>query len=388
VIVTQTIGLPWEGEVMTSKERMIRALSREVPDRLPVTVHQWQQYHLDKYLGGIDDLSACRKFGLDAAIAYFEAVGQFWLPGAPDQAASTPHWQERITVVKDDPDDRIMHHKITTPAGTLTYKTGGNRMTTWITEYLIKRPEDIGLIEKYMPVPKLNKGATAEAYDRLGDDGILRGFVWGDQAGCWQHACCLYGEQEMIYAAVDDPGWVHRLMEILLQKKLQFIAESLDGARFDLIETGGGAGSSTVISPKMHEEFCTAYDRRMHDALHDVGQRVVYHTCGGMMPLLELIVSNHTDASETLSCPAVGGDVADVGEVKRRIGGKVALIGGFDQFHILGEGTPEKVRAEVHRLFEAAGAGGGYICAMSDHFFEAPPENFQALADAARECTY
>ena len=28
---------------MTSKERMMRALNREEPDRLPVTVHQWQQ---------------------------------------------------------------------------------------------------------------------------------------------------------------------------------------------------------------------------------------------------------------------------------------------------------------------------------------------------------
>jgi hypothetical protein len=28
---------------MTSKERMLRALAREKPDRLPVTVHQWQQ---------------------------------------------------------------------------------------------------------------------------------------------------------------------------------------------------------------------------------------------------------------------------------------------------------------------------------------------------------
>ena len=32
---------------MTSKERLMCALHREKPDRLPVTVHQWQGYHLD-----------------------------------------------------------------------------------------------------------------------------------------------------------------------------------------------------------------------------------------------------------------------------------------------------------------------------------------------------
>jgi len=373
---------------MTSKERMMRAIHREVPDRLPIAVHQWQQYHLDQYLGGITPLAACRRFGLDAAIAYFEAVGQFWLPGEPDEDTSTPEWREEVSVVSDDPDDRVIHHTITTPDGALSYKTGGNRMTTWITEYLIKRPEDIELIEKYMPVPRLSKPAVAAAYDEVGDDGILRGFVWGDQAGCWQHACCLHGEQAMIVATFDRPEWVHRLMQILLDKKLRFIAESLDGARFDLIETGGGAGSTTVISPSLHEAFCLPYDRQMHDALHAVGQTVVYHTCGGMMPLLEMIVDNHTDVSETLSPPAVGGDVTDIGEVQRRIGDRVGLIGGLNQFQILTEGTPEQVGAEVRRLFEAVGPAGGYICACSDHFFDAPPANLRAMADAARECTY
>ena len=69
---------------MTSKERMMRALRRETPDRLPATVHQWQGYHLDHYLGGISDLEAFRMFGLDAAIQYFESMGQFWLPGIPE----------------------------------------------------------------------------------------------------------------------------------------------------------------------------------------------------------------------------------------------------------------------------------------------------------------
>ncbi len=43
---------------MTSKERMLRVLGREKPDRLPVTVHQWQHYHLDTCLGGMRALEA------------------------------------------------------------------------------------------------------------------------------------------------------------------------------------------------------------------------------------------------------------------------------------------------------------------------------------------
>ena len=38
---------------------------------------------------------------------------------------------------------------------------------------------------------------------------------------------------------------------------MQFI-ESMKGARFDLIETGGGASSSTLISPELHKEYLPA----------------------------------------------------------------------------------------------------------------------------------
>ena len=67
---------------MTSKERMMCALNREKPDRLPVTVHQWQGYHLETHLGGITPLEAFRRFGMDAAVQYFADMGQFWLVDA------------------------------------------------------------------------------------------------------------------------------------------------------------------------------------------------------------------------------------------------------------------------------------------------------------------
>jgi uroporphyrinogen decarboxylase len=373
---------------MTSKERMLRALAREKPDRLPVTIHQWQQYHLDTYLGGLDALGAFKTCGLDASIQYFEAMGQFWIPNAEKYLVSTPEWREEIEIVQDDPNDKLLNHTITTPGGQLTYKTGGNRTTTWITEYLIKRHDDVQLIEKYMPVAKLNKRAIAAEYDRVGDAGILRGFVWGDQAGCWQHACCLMAEEPLILECHDHPDWVHRLLLTLLARKLRFIEESLAGAKFDLIETGGGAGSDTVISPKLHREFCLPYDRQIHDALHRVGHRIAYHTCGGMMHILDLIVQNGTDASETLAPPGVGGNIIEPEKVRVAFAGKVAMIGGMDQFNILTAGTKKEIRAETHRLFEEFGADGGYICSASDHFFETPVENLKAFAEAARECIY
>jgi len=373
---------------MTPKERMMRALHREKPDRLPATIHQWQQYHLDEFMEGVDALDAFKATGMDASIQYFEAMGQFWIPEAEKYALQTPQWQDEITVVDPNPDRKIVHHKIVTPKGELTYQTGANRTTTWIREYLIKRHEDLDLIEKYMPVAELDKEAIAREYDRVGDAGILRGFVWGDQAGCWQHACCLIDVQALILETFEHPDWVHRLMQVLLDKKLRFIEQSLAGARFDLIETGGGAASDTVISPKLHREYCLPYDRQMHRAVHEVGLLSTYHTCGGMMHILDQIVENETDASETLTPPGCGGNITEPAKVRDAFAGRVAMIGGMDQFNILTSGTAQQIRSEVARLFEGFGRDGGYVMSASDHFFDTPVENLRTFAEAAKECVY
>jgi uroporphyrinogen-III decarboxylase len=361
---------------MTPKERMMTALDLGIPDRVPASVHQWQPFHLNTYLGGISDLEAFRRFGLDAA-----------LPRSPMLPMESPEWVTERREVPAPEGERRFLTTVTTPGGTLETLEGENPITRWTIEYLVKKPEDVELLDKYMPVPKLDKEALARDYDELGDDGIMRGFVWGYQGGCWQDATCLMGTEQMIMAAADDPDWVHYFLEVLWRKKERFIHESLAGAKYDLIETGGGAASSTVISPRYFREFCIPYDRKMHDLLHSYGHKVVYHTCGGMMPILELIVENGCDASETLTPPSMGGDARPV-ELKQRIGDKVALIGGLDQNTVLEVGTQEDVHRHIHELFDAYGPGGGYIMSPSDHFFHVPPENLQAYADAARECIY
>ena len=365
---------------------MLCALERGKPDRLPVSVHQWQPYHLDKYLGGISDIEAFEKFGMDAQIQYFADMGQFWVAKADFSKSSTSDWRDEAEVISDDPDDRVIHHTIHTPAGKLTYKTGGDRKTTWLTEYMIKRDEDIEIIARFMPVPTLDTKPVGEMYDRVGDHGILRGFVWGDQAGCWQHACCLIDVSELIIACFDKPDWVHRLLQILLEKKLQFV-EGMKGAKFDLIETGGGAASSTLISPQIHEEFCLPYDRKMHDAVHELGFKITYHTCGGTLGIEELIVANGCDASETLASLSIGGN-QEPWEFKQKVGDRIALIGGVDQFNVVTDGTEQQIRETVFKLFEKVGYDGGYICSLTDHFFETPPEKLQIFADAARQCVY
>jgi len=371
---------------MTSRERLLCALNKGKPDRMPVSIHQWQRYHLDTYLGGISELDAFREFGLDAQVQFHQGMGQFWLVDGQVTMVSSPHWLYEAKAVEMDGDAVVMEHVIQTPGGQLSYKTATNPKTTWVLDYMIKRDEDIELIQKYMPVPRLDVKWANSIHDSIGDDGMLRGFVWGDQAGCWQHACLLKDVNQLILDCFDKPDWVHELLSILLEKKLQFV-ETMQGATFDVVETGGGAASSTLISPSLHREFCLPYDRKMHDALHALDFKVTYHTCGGTRGIEEMIVANGADASETLAPPSIGGN-QEPWEFKAKVAGRMALIGGVDQINILTNGSEQQIRNVVIELFQKVGHDGGYICSAADHFFETPPENLKVFADVARECVY
>lgn len=384
---------------MTSKQRLTAALDRQPTDHLPATTHHLMRYYMDKYLPGKTDAEFFATFGLDPVhwiVAHRPAPGSRdrfdpdHVPGFLEAHRLTSDcWRfEREKIEGHEfPTER---HSIVTPRKTLTMVLQSNEYTGWVTERLIKEKSDIDLIAEFAPQPLCDVEAINHAADAYGDRALIRGHIFGfdlyGQPGCWQDACCLYGVEEMIMATYDDPEWVHVFLSILRDRKVRF-ADSLVGARYDLLEHGGGDASATVISPKIFDEIVAPYDREVIAHARAAGQRIVYHTCGGMLPILERLVTLGSNALETFTPPAMGGDM-NLAEAKRRIGDQVCFIGGFDQNRFFTTATPEEARAEVRRCFHEAGQGGGFILSPSDHFFEARPELLYAFADEARQCTY
>jgi uroporphyrinogen-III decarboxylase len=262
--------------------------------------------------------------------------------------------------------------------------------TTWVVERLIKERSDIDTIADYAPAPKCNVEVVNDKAKEFGERGIVRGFVaffdvYG-QSGCWQEAAVLYGIVNLIEATFEDPQWVHKFLLILFERKKIFIESTL-GAKYDILEHGGGDASSTIISPQIFDDFVAPYDSELIQIAHRMDQRIVYHTCGGMMPILENIASMKPDAMETFTPSSLGGDTVLM-EAKKRIGDRVCMIGGFDQHHYFKDCKPAKTREAVRKAFDDAGAEGGFILAPSDHFFDADLELIKAFADEARDCIY
>jgi hypothetical protein len=385
---------------MTSRQRLLTALAGGVPDRLPATTHHVMPAFLDASLDGISTQEFFDRFKLDAI--------KWCVPHRPDPSRgeyadplqAAPGFLESRRVATDQwrifaedipsSDRALTRYRFLTPRGQLTCVLENAGYTTWVIEPLIKEKRDIDLIGAYATAPHCDVDEVNRIAADFGDRGIVRGHiccfdVFG-QPGCWQDAACLVGTQTLIMAALDDPAWVHELLGILQRRKKVFV-DSLKGAHYDVLELGGGDGCASVISPKMFDTFVAPYDAPLIQAAHDAGQRVSYHLCGRLMPMLSSAAAMKPDAIETFTPAGMGGD-ADLAKARELLAGRIAMIGGFDQFHFFTGCTPEQTRAEVRRCFAEAGPTGGYILSPSDHFFEAEPHLLEAFASEAAACAY
>ncbi len=385
---------------MTSKQRFLKALDREVPDRLPVTTHHVQPSYLKRYMNGIDEQAFFDRFGLDPILWLVphkpdESKGDYFDPTQKTRGfleiprICNEQWQVRVEPL-DHPKYATQRFQFITPEKTLSTVLQSDQHTTWVSERMIREKSDIELLAKYAPAPLCDVEEVNRQAEAYGERGLVRGFippfdVYG-QSGCWQDAAVLFGIEPLIMETFTDPEWVHAFLQILYERKTHFL-QSMQGARFDVLEHGGGDASSTIISPHIFEQFVAPYDAKLTRMAQESEQRVVYHTCGGMMQLLEQIADLGVDAMETFTPAEMGGD-ADLAEAKKRIGDRVCMIGGFDQFHFFKDCKPEDTRREVRRCFESAGQGGGYILCPSDHFFDADIELLEAFANEAHKCVY
>lgn len=338
-------------------------------------------YYLEHYLNGMDQWEAYEKFGMDYAI--------YVRPSYTYDEKSLANWSVTHTDLgTDENGHRSTAVQITTPKGNLQKKVTSTEITSYTTEYLFKSLEDFEIWNEFCPVPTgIDFSELQEVKERLGKKGIIRSATFSPGQGSpWQSFCTLFGTENAIMLGMDEPGVLHHILESIVQKTLQ-VTEMWEGTPADMVEVGGGAGSSTVISPDFYREFGLPYDQRQNALFHQLGLKVVNHFCGGVMPMLDLVVESGADGLETMTPASMGGD-CDLGKASAAVGDKLFFIGGFDQNAGFENGTPEAVRQLVFDCFEATKDHAGYILCPSDHFFHGDPSCLQAFADAAKECRY
>jgi hypothetical protein len=134
------------------------------------------------------------------------------------------------------------------------------------------------------------------------------------------------------------------------------------------------------FSPALWRALYQPQLKRICDAVHRAGIKVIYHGCGNASAVFEDLIAAGVDAYNPLEAKAG----LDVVELKQRFGNRWAFNGNLD-VTVLATNDRERVRHEVLRKLAAA-KGGGYII-QSDHSMpdNVDPATYDYVVQLVRE---
>ena len=190
------------------------------------------------------------------------------------------------------------------------------------------------------------------------------------------------GMDRLFMDYIENPGLAHALAEMTVDYKIRLMRLAVEAGADAIVSGDDYAGrEAPFMSPRHFQAFILPYLKRNIQAAHGMGVPYIKHTDGNLWPILEMMVDAGIDAIDPLE-PIAG---MDIGEVKRRYGDRVALVGNVDCTEVLPHGSPEEVEEAVKETIAKAAPGGGYILASSNSIHPAVrPENYRAMAQAAR----
>jgi len=138
----------------------------------------------------------------------------------------------------------------------------------------------------------------------------------------------------------------------------------------------------TMFSPAMLQELFFPYLTRLCEPLVKAGIKVIFHTDGYVMDIVDDLLESGVAGLNPLE-PLAGNDIA---ALKKRYGRNLILVGGMDCSQLLPLGSVDDVRDGTRQLLHDAGRGGGFFIGSSSEIVPSTPvENILAFYEACHE---
>jgi len=236
---------------------------------------------------------------------------------------------------------------------------------TWITEHVIKEPEDykiVGYIFKNIKIAPDYENYL-EYQKKVGDKGFAAAFA-NLSASPMHHimkefldATAFYLEmydhpREMQGLCEDMEPYFHQVFRVLADSPAEVI---FSGANFD----------EMITYPPFFRDHIMPHLQKLADMLHPKRKLLLCHCDGENKGLLDLIPESGMDIAEAI-CPKPMTKVT-IQEVKKAFKGKVTIFGGVPSVALLEDSmSDEEFEIFMADLFKAIAPGDRFILGISD----------------------
>jgi uroporphyrinogen decarboxylase len=368
------------GSAAAKAERVMAAIEHREADRVPVGEFFWANFvrRCRKELGFGDAFNPYRHWDLDLILV-------------------TPNMDPHITgiqVVEDTAERKI----VKTGFGATIERRSTFPMPHY-NAFDTQTFEQMEALEFDDPRdPRRYFAAIDDQINSVGDELVLGLPSFVDRASSCADDFCVFGSvcepHEMIWRIMGTENVLLKLAEAP-DRMARFIArlgDFLVGIAEGQIAAAAGKLKGLYIwgdiaydhgmlfSPKYWREVYKPQLKRICDAAHAHGLKIIYHGCGNASAVFEDMIEAGVDAYNPLEAKA-GLDVVDL---KRRFGRRWAFNGNID-VRVLATNDRAKVRREVLTKLNAA-KGGGYIF-QSDHSMpdNVDPATYDYVVQLVRE---
>jgi len=374
---------------MNHRERILTALRRREPDRVPFDV----KFTAPKYHEFV------QRTGATDPYEYFE-LDYRYVPIKPPRSlpdfsryfvGRVPDWPDmsatdfRLEPWPGNPDYFIMGEHRTAMNEWGEYRIYGDALNYHRKIYPLDSPQcTVTDIEQY-PYPDLfaeyRYEGIPEMIQAIHDRGLAAVLFW--EMTIFEKAWRIRGLERLMMDIIINPDLVERLLDEIA-KRTGYLAQRYAQAGVDIIQFGDDIGSerTMMISPTHWRRYLKP---RMAKIIANVKAAnpemlVFYHSDGNIEPIIPDLIEIGVDILNP-----VQPECMDIAKLKKKYGNWLSFWGGIGVQTTMPFGTPDDVQATVKKTIEVAGKGGGLVIAPA-HLIEpdVPWENVEAFIDAVK----
>ncbi len=201
--------------------------------------------------------------------------------------------------------------------------------------------------------------------------------VFGIGFSLYERAWTLRGLQALLMDFLDNPRFVHELLNRIADYNIAQICESL---KFDIdavmFGDDWGQQHGLQMGPKLWHEFIYPVLKRMYGEVLEAGKKVFIHSCGDVDELFDDLVQIGLHCFNPFQP-----EVMDVTTLIPQYRGRLAFYGGMSTQKTLPYGSVEDVRRETRHLLELGKFGGYIFSPAHDVPADVPLDNILAFID-------
>jgi uroporphyrinogen decarboxylase len=360
--------------MMTSRDRVNRALAFIKPDRIPrdftAVPEIWER--IGEYLGLKSREQILEYLDVDCRMVSYDSFcslpsanpGQVDMETSPDRVSTGNMWRLKQ-------EDNTLHD-------------------IWGSGYQVVR-DGFGTSEVLCHCPFGNAKSVADLktynwpkpewwnFSSLNDHGPyhLRYRV----GSVFETAWSLYGFEKFLLDLALQPALPQYIMERITEVHIENLKTILDraGDMIDMVYFYDDLASqeSLLVSRQMYQSQIMPFHQRIIDAAKAYNKPVMLHCCGAAFPLIDLFIDMGVDVLNPIQPNARD---MNPKKLQDRYAGRIAFHGGIDIQQVLPNGSPEQVLQKVSETINILGREGGYILAPAHNIqADTPVQNILAM---------